>query len=611
MRSLGISLEPDGFTYALVEGTAKKHTLKLVGGGSFAPLDPEPTRALGRALSAGLKKVGKVDRSALTLPSGGTVLREISLPFSDRDKVEQVLKFEIESDLYHVDVEDVVCDFIELVDERATTNLLVSAVPKEHVGSALEVADQGGVDPSMVDLDLGSLFTALRSLPRGGEEGMEAYLHIGALRTLLLVTDADGLRAARSIRLGWKELARGLEPENAGPPAAEDLDDSEELENAAEGEEATEREESHDGEEAHEEDEEKPSGPLFGADPSLVAGPGLDETLERVSSENRNAFLTRMTNEVRRGMAVVAGLEVNALYLLGARIPGMEEAFSVRMGLDAAPLDLGIADESGGIPDPLAYGAALRGLGCDGSPMDFRREEFRFTQGLERIQSPLTYALVGLLAFCLADMAIHVRQARVLARDLWSLENPRSLLSRAAAKVERLNEALPPDPPSEWVISSSYVGTEIQPESRIGNLRSRVGRAADALDKLVGEGGIPMPQSCLEAWRLFSTVMEQEMSGYPGRWMLESLDLTSMDAKTTGRNPIPAHVKVVFGISVHGADLAPTAQLEAIQSAFKVQPWVVGEVSLQAPIGPADVENARYAMIEVLVSTEKGREAGL
>ena len=96
MRSLGISLEPDGFTYALVEGTAKKHTLKLVGGGSFAPLDPEPTRALGRAISAGLKKVGKVDRTVLTLPSGGTVLREISLPFSDRDKVEKVLKFEIE-----------------------------------------------------------------------------------------------------------------------------------------------------------------------------------------------------------------------------------------------------------------------------------------------------------------------------------------------------------------------------------------------------------------------------------------------------------------------------------------------------------------------------------
>ncbi len=605
MRSLGISLRPEGFTYALVEGTGKKHALKAAGGEDCFGRGQDASADLGRAIASSLKRVGKIDKAVLSLPSTGAVLREISLPFNERDKVEQVLKFEIESDLYHIDVEEVVCDFLELHDERATTNLLVGALPKAHVGAALKVAEQGGVDAAVADLDLGSLFTALCSLPKSEDSGVEAYLYVGGLGSLLLITSEGDLRAARSIRLGWKELTRDFEVEMS--LAEEELSEPGEVSADTPEGESTDDE----GQGATEEGEGELEGPLFGADGSLLNSFDLESALERATSEAKSSFLHRMANEVRRAMAVVTGLQVEHLYLLGARVQGMESALSERLGVDAAPLDLGVEDELGAAPDPLAYGAALRGLGCEGSPMDFRREEFRYTQGLERIQGPLTYALVGILAFCLADMAINVRQARVIARDLWSLENPRSLLSRAAAKVERLNEALPPDPPGEWVIASSYEATEIAPEARMSNLRGRVRRAADALDQLVGEGGISMPQSCLEAWRLFSTVLDEEMSRYPDRWMLESLDFTSMDAKLTGRSPLPAHVKVIFGVSVHGVELAPTAQLEAIQSAFQAQPWVVGDVSLQAPIGPADVDNARYAMMEVLISTEKGKEAGI
>ena len=142
MRSLGISLRPEGFTYALVEGTGKKHALKAAGGEDCFGRGQDASADLGRAIASSLKRVGKIDKAVLSLPSTGAVLREISLPFNERDKVEQVLKFEIESDLYHIDVEEVVCDFLELHDERATTNLLVGALPKAHVGAALKVAEQ-------------------------------------------------------------------------------------------------------------------------------------------------------------------------------------------------------------------------------------------------------------------------------------------------------------------------------------------------------------------------------------------------------------------------------------------------------------------------------------
>ena len=54
----------------------------------------------------------------------------------------------------------------------------------------------------------------------------------------------------------------------------------------------------------------------------------------------------------------------------------------------------------------IAAGAALRGLGRDGSRMNFRQEEYRVTRGIERVEGPLTWMLVGLIAFLLVDFVV-------------------------------------------------------------------------------------------------------------------------------------------------------------------------------------------------------------
>ncbi|MFQ5749385.1 MAG: hypothetical protein ACE5H3_08020, partial [Planctomycetota bacterium] len=227
-RSLGLNLQPDGFSFVLLEGNARRYTVKATGAGRLDPEARDPLKALGKTLARALRNGGKGsrrDQVVITVPSVDTVLRELSLPFSDRDKVHSVLKFEVESDLYHYDIDEVVCDFLELQDERATSTILVAALPKKDIATALDLADVGGFDPPVLDLDLGALATALPELaPAGGEGGPESdeldgFFYVGPYSSLLVVRGPEGLRAVRAMRSGWRELGRGLEDAGEEEPA--------------------------------------------------------------------------------------------------------------------------------------------------------------------------------------------------------------------------------------------------------------------------------------------------------------------------------------------------------------------------------------------------------
>ncbi|RMH04509.1 MAG: hypothetical protein D6702_02985, partial [Planctomycetota bacterium] len=334
-RSLGIHLRPDGFSYVLLDGSARKWSLLGRGEGGLDPDEADPAAALAASLEQGLKGAGlrRNDQVVLTLPSNDAVLRELSLPFSDRDKIHQVLKFEVESDLYHLDIDEVVCDYLELADDRATATLLVAAQPKSRIGVALEVAQEAGLDPPVLDLDLGALAVAVGTIPPDPEqpEALQASLYVDSFASLLLVHAPEGLRAARKIPLGWRELGRGLVEEAAaaaGEPETAALEVQTADEEAAAGGPAA-------PVEAEEPAEEAPR-PLFGADAGLPLRLGLDEVLDRCPDEARASFLRRLSAEVRRGLAALGGPTVSRIHLLGADVPGLAEALQQRLGFPTA-----------------------------------------------------------------------------------------------------------------------------------------------------------------------------------------------------------------------------------------------------------------------------------
>jgi len=586
--SLGIHLQSHGFDYVLLEGSAKKYSVKSSGGAVYRPEDLQNSKLLGKLISDTVKS-GKVDQVVVTLPASGVVMRELSLPFSDREKVMQVLKFEIESELYHLSFEDVIADFIELSDGRATPTLLVSVLQKERVSSALDIMGAADWDPPVITLSHGSLCTALQALPRsasGAEDELETYLEIGSESSLLLLLNQDGtLRGSRALPMGWRELTRGCEIAEA---VVEAVAEDEPAEEEAGEEPAAASEES--------EGEDETTQLALGGDASLPFGIGLETALEMADEGQIQGFLTRIVKEVRRAL-VALGSQAGPVYLLGASIPGLEEHLQARLGREVAPLSLGLDGSQGEEPSAVALGAAMRGIGVDTAAMNFRQEEFRYARGLERIEGSLTLALVGLIVFFAFELAINLKVAQRYKID------SNAIYARANAKIEALNTKVREDEeyPDAWIIKNNFAGTDVSEANRINLLSSNMMKAKKQLDELMGEADLEMPPSCLEAWRLLMLFLEDEMSDYEGRWMIESFAFNSIDA----RSKEDSHVNVKFGITIFPDGSGSfIGRFDRLLANLKAEPWTMGSPSLPSTENAA-VEGAKTGIVSVKILAGK------
>ncbi len=590
-RSLGIHIQPNGWSFVLLDGNSRKWSVRAHDKGTAEPGD-RPRRNLGAALAKGLKRSGgKVDQVILTLPSSGSVLRELSLPFSDREKIEQVLKFEVESDLYHLSIDEVVCDFVELADERATSTLLVAATPKEYIQDSLDILSRAGMDPQTVELDLGALCTAIGTYEMSEEDGAQAFLHVGGHTTLLLVAGADGVRFVRSLPFGWQGLVQG---------------ESVDVVDVESEEESVEEESDSDSLDEDGEDGEDGGRKLFGAKPDIRAH-SFEEAVESADAGTYEAFISRLVGSVRRGLSA-ASIKPSAVHLLGDELPLLCEKLTGRLGVSSSSLALGLPaesqkDEDATVvsPDPVSLGAALRGLGHGGSEMNFRQEEFRFARGMERIAGALTLMLVGLIAWLLVDSVILYRKTQSLQ------QRTDDIYERAALFVEKLNDDLSEEAPDAWRIRTRF-SEDFSPLNRMPNLRNRLMAAKRDLDEMVGEAGIELPQSCLNAWNLLFGVMERELEErFNGRWMLEGLEFLSIDKKTKS----PAHVLATVTVTIFsdGQD-TDLHRFEALSGALQAQPWCIGTV--ETPGGfKATKDNepgTRTGVIKVKINTTGARE---
>ena len=506
MRSLGLYLRPDGFDFVLCDGNAKKYAVIANGSGGLHD-ELNPVKGLGKSIAETLKIAGisKVDKVTVALPSTASLYRELNMPFGEREKIQQVLKFEIESELYHLEIDDVVCDFLELTDDRATTTLLVVAQPKKGIAQAIEALSVAGLEAPILDMDV----TAMSSL--GGllpplEEAVtdsqfRAMLHLGSMGSELLVYSGKDLRVARALHLGWRDLTRDIESSigdaQDGIPEieAEPVEDS--------GESST--EEGSDEAETSSDEDPLVSLGLFGAETNLSLTISFEDIFSHLDSSVVQSWISKLTAEVHRSL-LAASLRPNDLSIVGPSIPGLASALSERLDLPVEEIEMA--------GDPVALGASLRGFSMPhGSLINLRQEEYRYTQGLERVERPLTFALVSLIAFFLVDAVSQFQQGRARFRDAASLEGDdkhSSLVELAIAEIDRnLNQGLPESPPAGWRVRTDL--TDFSPERYMNELRIRVLNSKRVLDEEVGAAGIPMSESSLDAWRLVMEVLQEEM----------------------------------------------------------------------------------------------------
>jgi len=434
--------------------------------------DPDDVRARRIAAAMGEEGFAK-DPSGMSFPAAHAMYREFDLPFTARDQIEKVVKFECESH-FPGDIDDVIVQHLVLRQTRDKSHLLAVAVRKDDLLDRLDILDESGLDPMFAELDDLALLNAVIATGVATESG-ERVVIVNAqdATTSLLFLQEGKLYALRSIRLG----AAGVHHE--GPP-----------EGAAE--------------EARE--------------------------LE-IETARAHDLLTRLTREVRRTLGTLPEFGQPAKVLLAgsaSRIVGFAESMGQAFGAAAEPLDLlshvdhklSDADAARLGPDlGVALGLAFKLNDVDDTRTDFRRDEAAYTRKFDQVKTPLivlSFLVFLCVAFLGLDKFMEARRVRQeFERIIW---NGQQALAEslgdekvAAARAPHLD-----DPPAQ-VAALLTTWKSLREE-----VAQKLGRSQT----------IPSLPSALGVWIEFSSVLMANEETV-GRIALDRIDIEVMGREPT------------------------------------------------------------------------------
>jgi len=128
------------------------------------PVDPARSWEEGAAdalKTAFVKTKSSKAKVVVSIDSGEAVLREVSLPFREDDKIRRTIHSEMESLIHNHAIEDLVVDYFKIDEHEKGSVLLAAAVPKAVLDDRLSLCQIAGVDPLAIDLDVSAIFNTL------------------------------------------------------------------------------------------------------------------------------------------------------------------------------------------------------------------------------------------------------------------------------------------------------------------------------------------------------------------------------------------------------------------------------------------------------------------
>jgi Tfp pilus assembly PilM family ATPase len=474
------------------DGSGKK--LRVLGV-TDVPLDGvvtegEEAAEAGDAQAAAIRKALRAagftnDPCAMAFDASNAMFREFDLPFTSDDQIGKVVKFESES---HVpgDIDDYVLQYQVLRKTRDKSHILVIAVKKDELLDRLDILEESGLDPMLVDIDDLALHNALVATGVAAEHPRIAVINAQEHSTSLLFIEGGKLFAVRSIRIGTRGAGHAAGGADAGAAAAGGGADG-----AGAGGEA--------------------------------AADGAGAEAAALDTARTHEYLTRLTREIRRTTSTLPDvLPVDELYVTGpgGAVPGFAAAVAEVLGREPQPLDLldrvthDLSDEEARVWGPqlgVALGMAFKLNGEDVSRTDFRRDEAAYTHKFDQVKTPLivlsflaflVVAFLGLDAFMEAGK-LKTEYERIVTQGDSYLGQIMGDVSASRAKWEHAE----PGPARVKAVLDAVKG-----------LREEIAQ------KLGRSHGIPDLPSALEVWiELANAIFANEAS--IGRLALQRIDI--------------------------------------------------------------------------------------
>ena len=210
---LGIALDTASITLVRLTGSMKSYDVTLATQHLLPQHDePQEQAALQRqalhTLLDPLRLHG--DTILVALPAHNAVLRNLTFPFKEPRRIYQILKNALDEHM-PFEPEEVVADFYPLPStNRSEARLLVAGMPEEVIATSLDLLQDIGLDPAVLDLDVFGLANAAllgcTALP-----ARTVLVDVNAERTLLTLLDRATPVLVRSLAYRFPEEAEALE----------------------------------------------------------------------------------------------------------------------------------------------------------------------------------------------------------------------------------------------------------------------------------------------------------------------------------------------------------------------------------------------------------------
>ena len=151
------------------------------------------------------------DAVALALPGGVSTFHRLTMPFTDRGKVEQTLPFAIEAEV-PFDLDDMILGW-RVLSQREQTVVLAALARKDQLEVWIGALAQRGLDPAVVDVDgeLMAPFAAGADGGRGGPGASVAVVDIGHSHTSVSVVRGGQVEWTRSVNVGGWSFTRAIQ----------------------------------------------------------------------------------------------------------------------------------------------------------------------------------------------------------------------------------------------------------------------------------------------------------------------------------------------------------------------------------------------------------------
>jgi len=209
-RILALEMSGDHVRAALADRTFKSFDLI----GVYEQARAADEADLGHALSRIVAATGPPDITISALPGEQVAKRLLTLPFTDRRRLRQVVPFALEEHLPFA-VDDAAVAFAAVGRENAGSLVFAAFARKEVLARHLELLARAGIDPKTVTLSTHALAGFL-SRARNGRAGSQLVVEIQEAGTSMVLIDESGTpRAIRTVSQGLD-----LRTESPGAPAA-------------------------------------------------------------------------------------------------------------------------------------------------------------------------------------------------------------------------------------------------------------------------------------------------------------------------------------------------------------------------------------------------------